>query len=130
MLGSQIYRRRLRVLVVQLMRERGMEGEPIPIDQQFQYDAILMIDGNVVPDRFAYQLAGGTSAIIKVDSTKVEYWYPNLVPWEHYIPVKADLSDLEDVLDRVINNSSLLASKLFFIYKTLNLSSEMLCNLD
>ena len=96
--------------VVKIMHERGMYGVPIPMDEQFQYEAILVIDGNVSPDRFAYQLAGGTSAIIKVNSTRIEQWYPDLVPWKHFIPVKEDLSDLEEVLETVLLNSSYLAS--------------------
>jgi len=47
--------------------------------------------------RLPYLLAGG-SAVIKQDSTYYEYFYRQLVPWVHYIPLKKDASDL---LERV-----------------------------
>ena len=34
------------------------------------------------------------SVPIKVDSSKIEYFYGNLEPWVNYVPVKADYSDL------------------------------------
>ena len=32
--------------------------------------------------------------MFKVDSPYYEHFYHSLVPWQHYVPVKADLSDL------------------------------------
>ncbi len=34
--------------------------------------------------------------------------YEELMPWVHYIPVRADLEDLEETLDRVLANDTLL----------------------
>ena len=96
--------------VVDAMTRNELQGSPISMHEQFQYQAILMIDGNTVPDRFAFQLSGGSSAIIKAASNRVEYWYPDLVPGEHIISVQSDLSDLEQVLESVMVNKSFLAS--------------------
>ena len=38
-------------------------------------------------------MAGG-SLIFKQDSGYYEHFYSKLVPWEHYVPVQHDLSDL------------------------------------
>jgi Glycosyl transferase family 90 len=37
------------------------------------------------------------SFTFKVDTFSKDWWHFNLVPWEHYVPVKADLSDLHDM---------------------------------
>ena len=41
-------------------------------------------------------LMGGRSVILKQDSPYYEHFYKDLKPYEHYIPVKRDLSDLEE----------------------------------
>lgn len=43
--------------------------------------------------RIKWLLATGRPVFI-VDRTYVEYWHENMQPWVHYVPVKADLSDL------------------------------------
>ena len=60
---------------------------------QTKYKYILHIDGFVAAWRMVYFLHSG-SVILKVDSKWKEYYYDNLKPWIHYIPVKSDLSDL------------------------------------
>lgn len=34
------------------------------------------------------------SVPIKVESTKIEWFYKDIEPWVHYVPVKEDYSDL------------------------------------
>lgn len=43
--------------------------------------------------RLPYLLAGD-SVVLKQDSSYYEHFYNELQPWEHYIPIKADLGDL------------------------------------
>ena len=31
-----------------------------------------------------------------MDRVYQEFWQKNLIPWQHYVPVKRDLSDLEE----------------------------------
>lgn len=62
-----------------------------------QHRAILDIDGNSWSSRFGLLLCYN-SVILKVDPEYVDYFhYKYLRPWEHYIPVASDLSDLGDV---------------------------------
>ena len=62
-----------------------------------QYKYQLNIDGTVAAYRLPYLLAGD-SVVLKQDSKYYEFFYKQLKPYEHYIPFKADLSDL---LDRI-----------------------------
>ena len=43
--------------------------------------------------RVPYLLAGG-SLLLKTESKYYEHFYRDLKPFEHYVPVKEDLSDL------------------------------------
>lgn len=61
----------------------------------FQYKYQINVDGTVAAYRFPYLLAGG-GLVLKQDSPYYEHFYPQLKPWEHYVPVKRDLSDLKE----------------------------------
>lgn len=58
-----------------------------------QYKYQLNIDGTVAAYRFPYLLAGD-AVVFKQDSDYYEHFYSDLEPGVHYIPIKADLSDL------------------------------------
>ncbi|OWR50618.1 hypothetical protein KGM_211132 [Danaus plexippus plexippus] len=60
----------------------------------FDYKYQINVDGTVAAYRFPYLLAGG-GLVFKQDSSYYEHFYSKLTQWEHYVPVKSDLSDLE-----------------------------------
>ncbi|KAK7940012.1 hypothetical protein WMY93_003338 [Mugilogobius chulae] len=59
----------------------------------FKYKYQINIDGTVAAYRLPYLLAGD-SVVLKQDSGYYEHFYSQIQPWEHYIPIRADLSDL------------------------------------
>ncbi|KYN02185.1 PREDICTED: KDEL motif-containing protein 1-like [Cyphomyrmex costatus] len=59
----------------------------------FKYKYQLNIDGTVAAYRFPYLLAGD-SLVFKQESKYYEFFYKDLTPGLHYVPVKSDLSDL------------------------------------
>ncbi|KAK5609710.1 Protein O-glucosyltransferase 2 [Crenichthys baileyi] len=59
----------------------------------FKYKYQINIDGTVAAYRLPYLLAGD-SVVLKQDSGYYEHFYNELRPWEHYIPIKANLGDL------------------------------------
>ncbi len=67
-------------------------------EQATRFRYLLHIDGFVSAWRLALELLS-FSVILKVDSDWVEHYYSELLPWIHYIPVKADLSDLIQTID-------------------------------
>ena len=73
-------------------------GEPVPqVSHQaaFANKYLIDIDGNTFSLRFLAFLRNSGSLIFKI--TLFEDWVTALVkPWVHYIPVKMDLSDLEE----------------------------------
>jgi len=42
-----------------------------------------------------------------VDRPYKEWYYENLIPWKHYVPVKRDLSDLEENYDKILSDKNL-----------------------
>src|SRR5690606_24236830 len=70
-------------------------------------------------DRYAIDIDGWTNAwsnllirlhfgccVLKIDSADGyrQWWYHRLVPWEHFVPVRADMSDLAEKIDWVRSN--------------------------
>jgi hypothetical protein len=44
------------------------------------------------------------SVVLKVEPTSVDYFWFELEPWKHYVPVKADLTDLVEKAEWVTAN--------------------------
>ena len=90
------------------MRAAGfLGGFMTPDEQSRRFQMIVVPDGNSVPDRLASLLALDI-AVLKPVSNNAEYWYAELVPYRHFIPVREDGSDLLDVIESVRHNTSLL----------------------
>ena len=56
------------------------------------------IDGNVNSWGLLWKLLSG-SCVLRVNSRRTQWFHRLLQPWEHLVPVQADLSDLEAQLD-------------------------------
>lgn len=74
------------------------------------------------------------STVLKVESPRgyQQWYYDRLEPWTHYVPIKGDLSDLEDALDFVMSNES-EAEEIGFAGRNLALSltvDEAITNLS
>lgn len=67
--------------------------------------------------RLPYLLAGD-SVVLKQESTYYEHFYNELRPWEHYIPIRADLGDLLEKVQwaRDHDEEVILTGSLDFIY--------------
>ncbi|XP_073943623.1 protein O-glucosyltransferase 2-like [Choristoneura fumiferana] len=80
----------------------------------FDYKYQINVDGTVASYRLPYLLAGG-SLVMKQESPYYEHYYGLLRAWEHYVPMKRDLSDLaarvrwarshDDDAHRIANNA-------------------------
>lgn len=71
--------------------------------EQCRYKYILHIPGHVAAYRLSLEL-GMKSVILKVES-EYQVWYSAMLkPYVHYVPVKADLSDLLDKIKWCKNN--------------------------
>lgn len=75
-----------------------------------KYRGVLDMDGNSWSARFGALLCYN-SVVLKVEPSWVDYFHykrdssgrPELLPWKHFIPVKADLSDLVEQASFVVD---------------------------
>ncbi|KAH6574744.1 hypothetical protein BASA62_002316 [Batrachochytrium salamandrivorans] len=75
-----------------------------PFETVYNYKYAMDIDGNSFSGRFFRLLESG-SLVFKMTIFN-EYFERWIVPWEHYIPVAVDLSDLEEKITWARNNDA------------------------
>ncbi len=84
--------------VVAEVKESGLMRDHVPVEQFNKFKYQIDIDGNSNswPGLFQKLLSG--SPVLKVSSERGyrQWYYDRLVPWENYVPVEADMSDLRD----------------------------------
>lgn len=111
----------------------------VPMNEQIKYKYIVNIDGHSKPNRTMYLLQSG-SLMFVVDSAFVlgnVCWYSHmLLPFKHYIPIKYDLSDLEEKIlwcrsndeecKKIVNNASQLFSKICSKENIMNYTSGVI----
>lgn len=77
--------------------ERGKGNYPkanrLNLQEQNSFKYILTLEGHVAAYRLSYELSSG-SVVLLADSQWQMWYYPFLKAYEHYVPVKEDLSDL------------------------------------
>lgn len=79
--------------------------DPIYPEEQSKYKYIIHIDGHVAAFRLSLELNMG-SVILKQD-TEWNLWYLKfLKPYVHYVPIKNDLSDIEEKIIWCKNNDN------------------------
>ena len=71
-----------------------------------EYTSVISVDGVGCADRLK-ALLSSQSLVFKQTSSMYEFWYTDLRPWKHFVPVRQDFSDL---VERV---SSLHRTRLF-----------------
>lgn len=66
------------------------------ITEHLKYKYQLLIDGNTCAYSRAYWQFFSNCAIFKQNSDNIQWFYDLLQPYEHYIPLQQDMSDLEE----------------------------------
>ncbi|XP_028656547.1 protein O-glucosyltransferase 1 [Erpetoichthys calabaricus] len=81
-------------------------AKEIPLVDHCKYKYLFNFRGVAASFRFKHLFLCG-SLVFHVGEEWLEYFYPSMAPWVHYIPVKPDLSDLRDLLKFVKENDKL-----------------------
>ena len=72
--------------------------EPISRQQQSRYKYIINVNGHVRAFRLSYEL--GMGSVILTAKTHYYLWFEHILkPYEHYVPIKEDISDLISQLE-------------------------------
>ncbi|ORY41691.1 hypothetical protein BCR33DRAFT_699055 [Rhizoclosmatium globosum] len=69
----------------------------VKFEQTKQYKYLIVVDGNAWPNRLQTYLE--TNSVILFNGIFIDWVIWQLKPWVHYVPVKPDFSDLEEVMD-------------------------------
>ncbi|XP_044044177.1 protein O-glucosyltransferase 1 [Siniperca chuatsi] len=90
--------------------ERDTLGRPpakeIPLVDHCKYKYLFNFRGVAASFRFKHLFLCG-SLVFHVGDEWQEFFYPELKPWVHYIPVKQDLSDVRALLQFVKENDAI-----------------------
>ena len=88
------------------VRRSGLIRDYFPILSSNRYKYQIDIDGNTNAWAGLFQKLLSGSAVIKVKSPYdfQQWYYDKLIPWEHYVPVKSDMSDLVEKTRWLIEN--------------------------
>lgn len=84
--------------VEQLVKAAGITGERLPVSTFLNYRYIVDIDGNSTAWGLFEKLYMGC-VVLKVEGQWTQWFYPKLIPWTHYIPVRGDLSNLVEQIE-------------------------------
>ncbi len=68
--------------------------ENMPVKKQIRYKYQLLIDGNTCAYSRAFWQFFSNCAIFKQSSDHIQWYYGEMEPYVHYIPLEEDLSDL------------------------------------
>uniref|UniRef100_W5MHY0 Protein O-glucosyltransferase 1 n=1 Tax=Lepisosteus oculatus TaxID=7918 RepID=W5MHY0_LEPOC len=90
--------------------EKDTLGRPpakeIPLVDHCKYKYLFNFRGVAASFRFKHLFLCG-SLVFHVGEEWLEFFYPQLKPWVHYIPVKQDLSDVRELLQFVKENDDI-----------------------
>uniref|UniRef100_I3K1K9 Protein O-glucosyltransferase 1 n=1 Tax=Oreochromis niloticus TaxID=8128 RepID=I3K1K9_ORENI len=101
--------------------EKDTLGRPpakeIPLVDHCKYKYLFNFRGVAASFRFKHLFLCG-SLVFHVGDEWQEFFYPQLKPWVHYIPVRQDLSDLRELLQFVKENDAIaqeIATRCFLL---------------
>ncbi|XP_067856303.1 protein O-glucosyltransferase 1 [Heptranchias perlo] len=90
--------------------EKDTLGKPpakeIPLVEHCKYKYLFNFRGVAASFRFKHLFLCG-SLVFHVGSEWLEFFYPQLKPWVHYVPVDQDLSDVRELLQFLKENDSI-----------------------
>lgn len=79
-------------------------GEKYSYEQMLEYKAIIMLEGNDISSGFKWALYSN-SVVLTEPPTKTSWAMEELLePWKHYVPLNADLSDVEEKMQWVLDH--------------------------
>ncbi|MFZ4115676.1 MAG: glycosyl transferase family 90 [Chthoniobacterales bacterium] len=80
---------------VQLLKKLGFGSGRLNWHEQINHKFLISIDGNGATCSRLIRILMSNSVLLKYQSEHMLYYFPNFIPWLHYIPIEKD----EQVLD-------------------------------
>ncbi len=76
----------------------------LSLQEQAKYKYIINLEGHVAAYRLSYELSSGSTIIMPTDNKWNVWYFRFLGPYKHYVPISADLHNLESAIDWCRNN--------------------------
>ena len=87
-----------KLAVKQMLQQRDLLAPRLSPWHLALHRWIVEVDGNVNSWGLLWKLLSG-SCVLRVSSPRRQWYHHQLVPWQHVVPVAANLSNLAEVLD-------------------------------
>lgn len=85
---------------------KHFEGSKVSFEEQMNYKYHILIDGNVSPYSNSGWKLFANSLLFKPHSKWVQWYFGDLIPYVHYVPVESDLSDLMEKMRWALENDA------------------------
>jgi len=94
------------------IRAAGLFADYVPDSRLDEYQIHIDIDGNTNAWSGLFRKLLSGSPVLKVASESgfSQWYYDQLVPWENFVPVRADLSDLTEKAEWLLANQKMAAN--------------------
>ncbi len=92
--------------VAELLTQQGYLGNFLPTFNHMQYKYQILVDGNTCAYSRAVWELFSNSVMFKHESPNIQWYYNELVPFVHYIPVANDFHDLIDKIHWAMSHDS------------------------
>jgi len=91
------------------VRHSGLIRSPVPWQEWGRFRYLIDIDGNSSPWSNLLQRLMTGSPVLKVESKRglQQWFYDELLPWQNYVPIAPDMSDLIDKMNWLRRNDSI-----------------------
>lgn len=87
-----------------LIKAKGMMGQTVGQADHLKYKYLVDVDGNSCSFERLFWALLSNSLVFKQMTPNIQWYYGALQPYEHFIPVKEDLSDLMEKYHWAQNN--------------------------
>jgi hypothetical protein len=101
------------------MESMGFVKNRMKMEDFQKFKAVIDIDGNSWSSRF-FKLMCMNSVVLKVQPNHIDYFYHELQPWVHYLPVHGNLSNLMDMVSLAISADEEKQQQMQYIVKNAN----------
>ncbi|QIB35000.1 glycosyl transferase family 90 [Ancylobacter pratisalsi] len=81
------------------------DPQGLSLAQQMASKFLLCLEGNDVATALKWMMASNSTVIMPTPTCETWFCEGELVPWEHYVPIDNDLSNIEDVYDWCLTNN-------------------------
>ncbi len=78
----------------QRVRDLGIVGEYRPFEDFLRYRYQVDVEGICCAWISCFLKLASKSLVLKVESDYLQWYYDRIIPWEHYVPIAGDSSDI------------------------------------